>query len=162
MTHLNNQNTNISMFSYKQIWPCLVCIRHRKSFKGGHHAKIMMLVEEDHGPGRGWWSRQRMMILADDHDPDRRSWSWQISMFLLEQYDFVGKQRTTVQGPPWDHLRTIFAKFEDEFPIICGLIRGHFCMVRLQTIMERKTKKNKVICFTYFLLFFIFSIKFFQ
>ena len=31
-------------------------------------------------------------------------------MFLLEQYDSVGKQRTIVQGPPWDHLGTIFGQ----------------------------------------------------
>ena len=53
---------------------------------------------------------QRIMILAEDHDPGRRSWSWQKNMFLLEQDDSAGKQRTTVQGPFRDHLGTIFGQ----------------------------------------------------
>ena len=66
------------------------------------------ILAEDHDPGRGSWSWQRMLILADDHG--RGSWSWQKNMFLLKQHDSAGKQKTTLQGPRWDHLGTIFDK----------------------------------------------------
>ena len=33
-------------------------------------------------------------------------------MFLLEQYDSVRERYATVQGPPWDHLGTIFAQIQ--------------------------------------------------
>ena len=72
-------------------------------------AKVMILAE-DHDPGGESWSWQKIMILAEDHDSGRRSWSWQNSMFLLEQYGFAGIQRTTVRGPPWHHLGTIFGQ----------------------------------------------------
>ena len=60
---------------------------------------MMILEEDDDYPGR-----RSLMILAEDHDPGRKV------MFLLGQYDSAGIQSTTVQGPPWDHLGTIFGK----------------------------------------------------
>ena len=85
------------------IWQREFVYMNKTSFQQLFWKRIMILAEDD-DPCRGWWSWQRIMILAEDHVPGRGSWSWQNSMFLLEHYDSAGKQRTTVQGPPWDHF----------------------------------------------------------
>ena len=48
----------------------------------------------------------------------------------------VGKE----EPPLGDHLGTVLAKIENSAPVIRGLSRGHFDMVKLQIIVERKTK----------------------
>ena len=98
------------IFLYLLIWPWLVCIRHSKLLREGHHARNHDIC------GRGSWSWQRIMILAEDHDSGRRSWSWQTSVILAEQHVLVrtiwfcweikNHRSGTTLGPPRDHLGT--------------------------------------------------------
>ena len=43
----------IYIYIYIYTQPCLVCIRHSKLLREGYHAKIMVLLEEEHDPCRG-------------------------------------------------------------------------------------------------------------
>ena len=105
----------IYIYIYMYIWPWLVCIRHSKLLREGYHAKIMVLLEEDHDLCRGSWSWQRMMILAEDDDPGRGWWSWQTIMILAEQHVPVrtawfwwetrNHHSGTTSGPPRDQFR---------------------------------------------------------
>ena len=110
----NYIHTHIYIYIYIYIWPCLFCIRHSKSFKGGHHVKIMVLVEEDHDPCRRWWSWQSMMILAEHDDPGRSAWSWWNSMILVgnKQPPFRDHPRTT-SGPFWQNSKINFPSSVD-------------------------------------------------
>ena len=45
-------------------------------------------------------------------------------MFLLEQHDSAGIHRSTVQGPPWDHLGTIFGQIRKLISRRLGLDLG--------------------------------------
>ena len=102
--------------------------------------KSWYLREEDHDPCRGSWSWQRMMIPAKDDDPGGGWWSWQTIMTLAEQHDSVGKRRTTVQGPPWDRLGTIFGQIRKLISTRLGLVGNRFCMVEVHIIVGSRTK----------------------
>ena len=114
---------------YIYIWQCVICYVGQKRRKlppfTARDLRIMVLTE-DHKPGRRSWSWKKIMILEEDHDPGRPSWSvqiirsWQILMILTENDALGPKSWCPIMIKSASRFGGISGSVWDDFGVVSG------------------------------------------